>query len=214
MKLNYKRPEVKKMYVPVSETVRPGIKRDLTLGITKHHTGVIDVPAIDFYYSLNNKIKRDSQLLRKYSEDAYTKHSVYKSSYHMVVDFDGTIYIFIPLDEIAYASGSANYSKIGKEIFKSKAWKKTVDVENCVSEPDYHINHRQQEVNADIDSDLCIQYNLNPRHDLYKHFDIALDKPYCPAYYIKGLNWERHISMANKMYEMKMEGSLKRLDLY
>lgn len=213
--LNYKQPEVKQMFIPISETTRPGIKREITKGIVDHHTALIDVPAIDFYYSLKNKANRDNKLIKKYGSRAYTEHGVYKSSFHIALDFDGTIFVYIPLDEIAYAAGSTNYSRIGKEIFESQAWKFSIDTEICVSEPDYHINNRQQEVLADLNADLCIYFSKKPNHDLYKHFDIALDKPYCPAYYIKGLNWERHISMSKRMYDLKMSGKLPILtDLY
>lgn len=196
MKYDYTQPNIKKMYIPVKRNTRPGYNREETKGIVVHHTGLEDVPAINFYHS----IMRDSY-------KAY-------ASYHIVIDFDGTIFIFIPVDERAYASGSYNYSKIGKEIFNSDASAYTVDIECCCASPDYHINNRQQEVVAEVTADLCMHYELHTNKDIYKHFDIAKDKPYCPAYFIRGLNWERLLSMSRTMYERKAIGSLKRLDLY
>lgn len=196
LQLDYVPAHVLNMVVPLKWNTRTGNLRKKTLAICVHHTGNMGWNAWTYWNAMQKK------------------HYVAKASYHFIIDFNGDIWMVIPPDEEAYGSGAYMYTQVGKDVFFSAAWKYTVDIEVCVSEPHYTMNDRQLEVLAELCADLCIHYNLDPYTDLYRHHDIALDKPECPWHLLKNHNtWERVISMSNRFYRLKTRGGFPLLDL-
>lgn len=184
---------IQKMIIPIKKNTNPGYKRKETKGICIHHTACPFVPAINFYSALQNQ-----------NDNIY-------SSYHCVLDYDGSILQFIEWENRAFASGSYNYTWLGKTKFKgsheTSASEYTIDIECCCEgqETGYLINDRQLKTLALWCAEMCINFSLDPENDIHRHMDIAEDKPECPLYLKDDSRWYKLNNEIKKIYNKKME---------
>lgn len=194
--LDYKPATVLNKVVPLKWNTRIGILRLQTLGICVHHTGNMGWNAWVYWNAMQKKYYTD------------------KASYHFIIDLNGEIWMVIYPDEQVYGSGAFVYTKIGKDVFFSAAYKYTVDIEVCVASPNYYMTSRQLEVLAELCADLCIHYKLDPYTQIYRHHDIAKDKPECPWHLLQNnYEWDKVLSMAARFYRLKTKDKYPYLDI-
>ena len=97
----------------------------------------------------------------------FNNHKVYASA-HFIVGLEGEVYYSIPIDEIAYTSNSANNYSIG--------------IECATTGNDDHYSDKQYKTLVHLCAWLCDYYNLNPKNDIIRHYDVT--KKICPKYFV------------------------------
>jgi len=138
--------------LPVNDYSRPGEKLDAVNGAVVHYTGNPGTTA---------------EQNRSYFNSLATSHETYASS-HFVVGIDGTVIQCVPLDEVAYCSGSRNSD--------------TISIECC------HAGESGEFSQATIDSLLRLldwladTYSLT-REDILRHYDVTGKE--CPRWYVR-----------------------------
>lgn len=140
---------------------RPGTKLNYTK-VAIHYTGQADVPGKNTVSYFNNVVANGYKVNGRY---------IYASS-HFVIDLDGTIYQLIPLNEICYATNSANSYAVGVEV--------------ATTGKDNHYTDATYRSMVQLCAWLCKRKNLNPRRDIIRHTDVV-GKAYklCPIYMVK-----------------------------
>lgn len=150
--------KITKKFITKNKYSRPGTKRARTTKIAWHYTGIHDVPAINTVNYFSNVVRNGYKVNGKY---------IYASS-HYVVGLKGEIYYIVPEDEIAYTTNSANYYSIG--------------IECATTGSDDHYTDEQYKAMVELGADLAKRYNLNPKKDFIRHYDVT--NKVCPRYFV------------------------------
>ena len=178
---------IRKEIIPIKKNTFPGYKRYVTFGAVIHNGGLPGVPARNYIIYLTS--------------DTYAAYA----SYHAMMDFDATIYQLIPWDYRAFCSGSHNYTKLGKTLFRSNASAYTVDLEVATKEG-LRFTDKQIDQCAEWAAMMGLRYGWLPSRRTFRHFDIAADKPQCPDYLIRNQDqWELLLMKADKYYYKMLE---------
>lgn len=153
------------------------------------------------------------------SRKAGTKGS---GSAHEVIDLDGDVVLCIPKNEVAYQVGSSQPYKAGsKQIYTPLAWdqlntnlpRKVKPYPNncCYGIEATHIDWNGKMTDATLNTlvertaDLCIEFKLDPLHDVYTHQEIVGWKD-CHRWFVNNPNeWQAFklkvkTMMANKLH--------------
>ena len=104
---------------------------------------------------------------------------------HFVIGDNGEIYQAIPKDEIGQHAGNGGPYKINEEIQEKLGGHpnaRTVGIE--MENIDTNGNFTQETITATVQltAELCVEYDLDPQKDLYRHYDIT-GKP-CPKKFV------------------------------
>lgn len=113
---------------------------------------------------------------RDYFENLKNQTRLYVSA-HYIVGLNGEIIQCIPEDEISYHAGNLdmNYKSIG--------------IECCHQDSKGRFNDDTYDSLIDLVADLCIKYNLDPKTDVIRHYDVIGKE--CPRFYVKNpQEWE------------------------
>lgn len=161
---------MRKAHLPIDKRFRPGIKRRDTWGFSCHWVGGMP--------------RWTASGIR----DMWETEARYSSA-NIVVDIQGPLEI-IPIDEIAYHSGTTDkrrYRKVvdGFRDYDDAYWypgKNLVGVEFCHQEDNgdpgpivyKHLVHTL--------ADLCLQYDRDPRKRILRHHDIT--GALCPKWFV------------------------------
>ena len=139
---------------------RPGTKLNYTK-VAIHYTGKADVKGINTVSYFNNVVANGYKVNGKY---------IYASA-HFVIDLDGTIYQLIPLNEICYATNSANSYAVGVEV--------------ATTGSDNHYTDATYKSMVHLCAWLCYNKGLNPKTDIIRHTDVV-GRAYklCPIYMV------------------------------
>jgi hypothetical protein len=139
---------------------RPGTKLNYTK-VAIHYTGKADVKGINTVSYFNNVVANGYKVNGKY---------IYASA-HFVIDLDGTIYQLIPLNEICYATNSANSYAVGVEV--------------ATTGSDNHYTDATYKSMVELCAWLCANKGLNPKQDIIRHTDVV-GRAYklCPIYMV------------------------------
>lgn len=161
---------------------RPGTPLNYTK-VAIHYTGQADVPGKNTVSYFNNVVANGYKVNGKY---------IYASS-HFVIDLDGTIYQLIPLDEICYATNSANSYAVGIEV--------------ATTGKDNHYTDATYKSMVHLCAWLCARKSLNPRKDIIRHTDVV-GRAYklCPIYMVN--NPKQYEQFRLDCYNLK-EGKIK-----
>ena len=179
--MNVKKPTmVNKTPSKLSKYIAGG-KRSKTTKIAWHYTGAHDVKAINTINNWFNSINRGEQ------------GNKYASS-HFLCDLDGTIYLYVPMDRIAWTTNAANYYSIG--------------IECATTGSDDHYTDEEYVSMVKLGAWLAQYYNLDPREDFIRHYDVT--KKICPRYFVNHKDkWEQFKLDAYNY----MKGNLKEEDI-
>lgn len=140
---------------------RPGVKLSATK-VAIHYTGKADVEASKTVSYFNNVVANGYKVGGKY---------IYASS-HYVIGLEGEIYQLIPINEICYATNSANAYAIAVEV--------------ATTGDDNHYTDLAYKSMVHLCAWLCEKKNLNCKTDIITHTDVV-GKNYklCPIYMVK-----------------------------
>lgn len=167
---------------------RPGTPLNYTK-VAIHYTGEADVPGYKTVSYFNNVVANG------YYNPA-TKKYVYASA-HFVIDLDGTIYQLIPLDEMCYATNSANSYAVGIEV--------------ATTGKDNHYTDATYKSMVQLCAWLCDRKGLNCKKDIIRHTDVV-GRAYklCPIYMV--LNPSKYAQFKLDCYNLKA-GKIKVSDI-
>jgi N-acetylmuramoyl-L-alanine amidase len=153
--------EVIERLLPINEYSRPGRPLREKRAVILHWVGVGGQRA---------------EAVRRFFENApMEKHY---SSAHYCVDLDGTVYRFVPDDEVAYHCGSSQadpksgkiYTDWARDVFGTAAADPKRDspnnvalgIEMCVLDKDGAFDPRTVTAAAELTADLCRRYGIPP----------------------------------------------------
>lgn len=112
---------------------------------------------------------------RNYFESLKDKKNIYASS-HYIIGLDGEIIRCVPDNEVAYHAKQANNHSIG--------------IECCHNDDGGKFNGKTYNSLIDLLAELCEQYNLDPKQDILRHYDVTGKK--CPLYYANNVQeWNK-----------------------
>ena len=138
-----------------------GGKRSRTTKVIWHYTGKAGVKGIDTINNWFNEIAKGKIINGKY---------VYASA-NYVMDLDGKIYGYIPMNKIAWTSNSANSYSIG--------------IECATTGKDDHYTDEEYISMVKLGAWLAQECKLDPREDFLTHTDIVgKDYKICPRYFV------------------------------
>ena len=165
---------------------RPGTKLNYTK-VAIHYTGQADVKGSATVSYFNNVVANGYKVNGRY---------IYASA-HFVIDLDGTIYQLIPLNEICYATNSANSYAVGIEV--------------ATTGKDNHYTDATYKAMVHLCAWLCANKGLNPKKDIIRHTDVV-GRAYklCPIYMV--LNPKKYEQFRLDCYNLKA-GKIKLSDV-
>ena len=139
---------------------RPGTPLNYTK-VAIHYTGQADVKGSATVSYFNNVVANGYKVNGRY---------IYASA-HYVIDLDGTIYQLIPLDEMCYATNSANSYAVGIEV--------------ATTGKDNHYTDATYKSMVHLCAWLCDRKGLNCKKDIIRHTDVV-GRAYklCPIYMV------------------------------
>jgi N-acetylmuramoyl-L-alanine amidase len=164
--------------LPINLFSRPGLKRRGTHFLVIHWTAKAKQPAVDvqsYYATLKN---------------------IYGSA-HYGIDFDGTIYRWIPEDELAYGVGSSQadpasgkiYTDLARSVFGNYAsinsspnWL-CINVEWMTLDDNGDFTPEQYRAAVELYADMCRRYQLDPITEIGTHQQIVGWKP-CHRWFV------------------------------
>lgn len=154
-------------YLTVNRYSRPGNALDKVDKVVIHYTGNPGSTA---------------QANRDYFESLAT-NPVTSASSHFVIGLDGEIIQCIPLNEISYASNSANAYSISIECCHPDETGEfeTITYNRCV----------------ELTAQLCYYYHLDPERDVIRHYDVTGKE--CPLFYVQHPDeWEMFVGFVER----------------
>ena len=154
------KPKVIEKWQKKNKYGRPGTSLNYTK-VAIHYTGEADVPGYKTVSYFNNTVSNGCRVNGRY---------IYASA-HYVIDLDGTIYQLIPLNEICYATNSANAYAVGIEV--------------ATTGKDNHYTDATYKSMVHLCAWLCDHKGLNPKKDIIRHTDVV-GRAYklCPIYMV------------------------------
>lgn len=171
--------KVTEMFLTPNKYSRPGTKLIKVRKIAIHYVGNPGTTAIsnrNYFNNLKNQIGT---------------RKIYGSS-HYIIGLNGEIIQCLPLNEISYATNSANsYS---------------ISIENCHPDSTGKFNTTTEKSLIELCSYLCKKYKLNPITDLIRHYDV--NGKICPKYYVNNPSEWRMFKnkVKSKMNEKTVKG--------
>lgn len=139
---------IEERFIKINEFSRPGKKRTFTRNLVFHYTANPGAGADNHFKYFNDTI--GNQNPNDDEKDTY-------ASAHVFIDRVKTL-IIIPLDEVAYHAGNSNSYSIGIEL--------------CI-EKDGSFHRETIKRAMEFAADMCKRYNLSPRTDFIRHFDVT-----------------------------------------
>ena len=139
---------------------RPGTSLNYTK-VAIHYTGQADVKGSATVSYFNNVVANGTKVNGRY---------IYASA-HYVIDLDGTIYQLIPINEMCYATNSANSYAVGIEV--------------ATTGKDNHYTDATYRSMVQLCAWLCDRKGLNCKKDIIRHTDVV-GRAYklCPIYMV------------------------------
>ena len=180
------KPKIVEKWQKKNKYGRPGTPLNYTK-VAIHYTGQADVPGKNTVSYFNNVVANGYKVNSRY---------IYASS-HYVIDLDGTIYQLIPIDEICYATNSANSYAVGIEV--------------ATTGKDNHYTDATYKSMVWLCAWLCAHKGLNPKKDIIRHTDVV-GRAYklCPIYMVN--NPKQYEQFRLDCYNLK-EGKIKTSDI-
>lgn len=179
--------------VPHQWNTFSGVKRKETKCITFHNSGIDGVSA----WGSDNWIRN------------YSPENKDKVSWTATIDYDGSIWQHAEWDDLVWASGTTpeNYTKLGKEEYKSKPYEYDLPVEISTinhNGQELYINETQLVACALFGVHRLFQFKLEePSNGTFRrHGDFAINKPDCPRYLMDPANWKKFIDMGDDIYDL------------
>lgn len=128
---------------------------------------------------------------RNYFNNLSKQTKIYASS-HYIIGLKGEIIRCVPENEIAYhaAHTYTNSNSIG--------------IENCHPDSSGKFNQSTYKSLIDLCVDICKRYNLNPKKDIIRHYDVPNGKyKKCPLYYVNNdSEWKKLLNDINNAYSL------------
>lgn len=158
--MTVKKPTIVEKWQKKNKFGRPGTPLNYTK-VAIHYTGQADVKGSATVSYFNNVVSNGYKVNGRY---------VYASA-HFVIDLDGTIYQLIPLNEICYATNSANSYAVGIEV--------------ATTGKDNHYTDATYKSMVHLCAWLCDRKGLNCKKDIIRHTDVV-GRAYklCPIYMV------------------------------
>lgn len=130
-----------------------------------------------------------AQANRDYFE-SLAENPVTSASSHFVIGLDGEIIQCVPLNEIAYASNSANaYS---------------ISIECCHPDETGEFNTETYNRCVELTAELCKYYQLDPERDVIRHYDVTGKE--CPIFYVENPEeWDMFLGFVKKRVDAMSE---------
>ncbi len=156
-------------YLPKSKWARPEKMRNETKAIIVHWTA--------------NPGQRAAGVHRYWRErtDSY-------GSAHAIVDFDGTVFLTLPWDEIGYHVGSSKgYTELAHRLFTEKGAinpnLQCVGIELCHTNWEGEFTDETWKSAVKLAAQLCRQYHLKPFTDVLTH-QMVVGWKNCPRWFV------------------------------
>ena len=150
--------------------------RLLTMGASHGRSGRLMVPkGVVIHYVANPGSSALGN--RNYFENGSGGAGV---SAHYVIGLNGEIIRCVPDNECAAHAG-ASYGPAWNEMAKTNN-SKYIGIECCHPNADGKFNDYTLDAVVELTADLCKKYGLDPRKDVYRHYDVC--GKMCPLYYV------------------------------
>ena len=158
--MSVKKPKVIEKWQKKNKYGRPGTSLNYTK-VAIHYTGQADVKGSATVSYFNNVVANGTKVNGRY---------IYASA-HYVIDLDGTIYQLIPINEMCYATNSANSYAVGIEV--------------ATTGKDNHYTDATYKSMVHLCAWLCDRKGLNCKKDIIRHTDVV-GRAYklCPIYMV------------------------------
>jgi N-acetylmuramoyl-L-alanine amidase len=163
---------------------RPGVPLDRVMAIVVHYLGNPGQGprgARDYWEGLK-------------TQDAADKNPDVSASAHYVVGFKGEVLLAIPEEEKAYHCGGASYTSTAQAFFgiycspQSSPNRVTIGVELCHADTTGRPSIVTRSAARELVRDLCQRHGLDPKRDLWRHWDITGPKAngvICPKWFVE-----------------------------
>lgn len=183
------------------------IRKEFLRSSTRSRPGyhIEDVKAIVIHWV--GKSRETADAVKKYFDNL--PPDVYASAHYSINDTN--IIQMIPDDEVAYHVGSWVYTDLAKKKFGELATSNknmigstpnfyTIGIELNHLNDDGLFSHATEESAAELTSNLCRLYGLNPQTDVLRHYDIT--GKLCPKWYVlHEMDWDLFIGRVQEYYE-------------
>lgn len=177
---------IKERFLSVNKYSRPNVRMGRVKGIVLHYVGVNFQKAetvVRYFEGLKNGV-----------------NNIYASA-HYVIDMDGSGFICIPENEVAYHCGAKTYKAGIQDKLGYNPNYSTIGIEMC------HTNEGFTEETIKTVSNLVCMllhtYGLSVR-DVYRHYDIT--GKLCPKFWVEDeKKWVKFKEQLEKLY---FEGNL------
>lgn len=170
----------------INKFSRPGRKLEAKLGLIYHFVGIRNQRPPAVYSYFENDCPRKGHY----------------SSAHYCIDIDGTIYQYVPDDEIAYHCGTENIDPGSQKIYTD--WARmvfprhtmnpavtspnlaTIGIEMCFTGANGEFTEHTLEAGIELDVKLCLKYQIFPENIGTHHMVVGWKD--CPLYWAKRQN--------------------------
>lgn len=105
------------------------------------------------------------------------------ASAHYIVDLDGSVIQCVPENEVAYHAGSVFYSDGIEKRLGGYPNAHTIGIELCHPNSDGVFTKETYDSAVELTAVLLKKYELNPKKDIYRHFDIT--GKICPKHFVE-----------------------------
>lgn len=172
-------------YIEISTIVSMNVSRNLLTVNPYSRPGdqLLDVRGVVIHWvnnpgttALNNRNYWESL-----KSQANVKKPVYASA-HFVIDISGQIVQCIPTSEVGYHAGALKFTYEAGERFDNRPNQHTIGIELCHPDATGRFSQETWCAAVALAAHLCIQFNLNPRHDLWTHHGIT--GKICPKFFV------------------------------
>ena len=174
--------------------------RLLTMGVARGRSGRVMVPkGVVVHYVANPGSSALGN--RNYFENGSGGAGV---SAHYVIGLNGEIIRCIPDNECSAHAGKS-YGPAWDEMAKTNN-SKFIGIECCHPNSDGKFNDYTIDSLVDLVADLCNKYSLDPKKDVYRHFDVC--GKMCPLYYVNNKDhWDEIRSRIQVQFDLITKGT-------
>lgn len=161
-------------FLSVTPWSRPGKLRPKTAGVVVHWSGWLGQPV-------------PAANVRSYFELLGKQKGALAASSNFVIGCFGEILRLMPDDEMSYCSGWYDYAPFVHERLLGDPNRATVSIEVCAQNEQGEYSPVVYAAQVALVAWLCEKYSLNPRSDLWRHYDVcgpAYGKKDCPRYFV------------------------------
>jgi N-acetylmuramoyl-L-alanine amidase len=163
----------------INQFSRRGQALDRVMGIVVHYLGAAGQTALqarNYWDGLK-------------SQNAMDAKPDISASAHYIVDLDGLILRTIPENEKAYHCGAKVYTQAAQDFFgdycrnpNSSPNRVTIGIELTHPQDDGKPTPTTIDVARELVRDLCRRYGLDPRKQVFRHYDITGKD--CPRWFV------------------------------